>query len=862
MKKITVGILANVDAGKTTLSEGLLFSAGEIRRLGRVDSKDTFLDTDEIERARGITVFSKQAVITGADSVITLLDTPGHVDFVAETERTLRVLDYAILVISASDGVSAHTKTLWELLKSHNIPVFLFINKTDLDGVIISNVEEELKTSLDSRIINFATETGELLYESIALCDEEVMHGYLENGIIDKESITDLISARKLFPAYSGSALKMNGVREFLEFLFEYTKAYESVSSFGARVFKISRDEKERRLTFMKITGGEIKVKELINNEKINEIRIYSGEKYSSVQSADKGTVCAVTGLENTYAGQGLGFEESSDRLTAEPIFTYKVLLPDGIDAPEAFADLKKLEQEETQLGVSWNPQLKEIQLKLMGEIQLEILKTLIQKKFGYRVEFETGGIVYKETIAGTVEGIGHYEPLRHYSEVHLLLEPLKEGSGMEFTTDCSEDLLDKNWQRLILSHMSEKKHIGVLTGAPLTDIRITLKSGKAHNKHTEGGDFRQATYRAIRQGLMKAKSVLLEPYYEFTLEVPAENTGRAMTDLDRMGAELSSPLPKGNMTVIRGTVPASEIADYNRELIAYTHGHGKLNCKFKGYSPCHNAEKIIEEKGYNPEADLENSPDSVFCANGAGFTVKWDSVEEYMHLESVLKPKKEIKEPALKSASSIQATDEELLRIFERTYGKVETRLPGQGMRKRKELPESVTIKSVKKYDKEYLLIDGYNIIFAWDELKNAARDNLEDGRRLLIEKLSSYKVFRDAEIIVVFDAYKVKRNAGEMDRINGITIVYTKEAQTADSYIEKTAKELSKNYKVTVATSDNLEQLIVFGSGAYTLSAEAFRNDIERVESRIRELIRENNITKKENVLEELIEKLKKNS
>ena len=851
MKQITTGILAHVDAGKTTLSEGMLYYAGEIRTLGRVDNQNSFLDTDEIEKKRGITVFSKQAVMSVSDCVITLLDTPGHVDFSAEMERILQVLEYAILVISATDGIQAHTKTLWDLLKQHNIPTFIFVNKMDLAGADFEKIINELKSELAENIIDFSEKDKVVLNENIAVCDEGIMEKYLETGEIAETEIVNCIRLRKIFPVFCGAALKMEGVEEFLNAFARLTMQKTAFPIFGAKVFKISQDEKGQRLTFLKVTGGELKVKNIIKYgevcEKINEIRIYSGDKYKNIDCAKPGCVCAVTGLSKSYAGQGLGFEADSDKLTAEPIFNYRVILPQGVDASTALTNFKRLQEEETQLNVTWNEQLQEIQIRLMGEIQLEVLKQMILNRFGMWVEFEEGRLVYKETIENTVEGVGHYEPLRHYAEVHLLIEPLNRGMGVHFATDCPEDKLDKNWQRLIMTHLMEKSHIGVLTGSPITDVKITLKSGAAHLKHTEGGDFRQATYRAVRQGLRWAKSVLLEPYYEFVLEVPSENIGRAMTDLNTFGAEFSVPETRGSMSKIFGTVPAATMQNYQRELIAYTHGKGKLSLKFSGYDICQNAEKIIEEIGYNPDSDMENTADSVFCSHGAGFNVKWNEVPEHMHLESVLKPKKTMNEEIrTTSAKSISASDEELLKIFERTYGKIERKNPNHTMRTPKPV-NSVAYKGKKvnfDYDKEYLLIDGYNIIFAWEDLKVIAKDNLESARAKLVERISAYKLFRDIEVIVVFDAYRVKGNIGEVENIDGISVVYTKEAQTADSYIEKTAKELSKKYRVTVATSDGLEQLIIFGSGAFRLSAQALREEVCGVENHIRSMVKECNI------------------
>lgn len=851
MKRITTGILAHVDAGKTTLSEGLLYAAGEIRTLGRVDNKNTFLDTDEIERKRGITVFSKQAVLTVDDAIITILDTPGHMDFAAEAERTLQVLDYAILVISGRDGIQSHTKNLWELLKKHSIPLFIFINKLDLEGTDMIRIIEELKEDFTGNFVDFSSSGSDIFYENLAVCDEKLMDEYLETGQISENSIARSIRLRNVFPCFGGSALKMEGVESFLTAFIKLTRQSTTFPVFGAKVFKIAQYDKGERLTFMKITGGSLKVKDTLKNddftEKINEIRIYSGEKYENIDIAQSGMICAVTGPNKTYSGQGLGFESNSEKLTAEPIFSYKVILPQNVDVPTALSQLKQLEEEETQLNVVWNEQLREIQLRLMGEIQLEILKQLIYKRFDLAVEFEEGQIVYKETIKNTVEGVGHYEPLRHYAEVHLLLEPLSEGMGVHFETDCPEDELDKNWQRLIMAHLMEKQHLGVLTGSPITDIKITLKAGKAHQKHTEGGDFRQATYRAVRQGLRQAKSLLLEPYYYFVMEIPTENVGKAMTDLNGFGATFSVPENRGNFSKITGTVPAVKIRNYQRELISYTHGKGKISCKFDKYGPCTNQAEVIEKIAYNCDADVENTADSVFCSHGAGFSVKWNDVFEHMHLDSVMKPKKSndtlIKQTV--STPTISASDEELLKIFERTYGKIVPRNPNHAMRTPKPTIQNKPYKKTeKKYEKKYMLIDGYNIIFAWDELRELAKENLESARSRLIERIASYRAFKSFEVIIVFDAYKVRGNRGDIENIDGISVVYTKEAQTADSYIEKTAKELTKHYQVTVATSDGLEQMIIFGSGAFRLSATALQEDVLNVEKNVREIVEQNNL------------------
>ncbi len=851
MKRIAAGILAHVDAGKTTLSEGLLYCAGSIRSLGRVDNQNTFLDTDEMERRRGITIFSKQAVLNVGDAQITLLDTPGHIDFSAEAERTLRVLDYAVLVISGTDGIQSHTTTLWNLLTEHRIPTFIFINKLDLTGADYAGVLEELKESFGENFVDFTDTDLPRLHENLAMCDEDLMQEFLDTNAVTPETTARAIKRRRVFPCFGGAALKMKGVERFLKAFATLVHQSDPLVDFGARVFKIGTDERGQRLTHLKVTGGNLQVKSMIASgvdfdEKINEIRIYSGDKFTSVDCAPSGCVCAVTGPKQTYAGQGLGFEENADKLTAEPIFNYRVILPQEVDTAAALAQLRQLEQEETQLGIVWNAHLKEIQLRLMGEIQLEVLKQMVFKRFGMEVEFAQGRIVYKETIENTVEGVGHYEPLRHYAEVHLVLEPLPRGSGLHFAAECSEDALDKNWQRLILTHLMEKPHLGVLTASPVTDMKITLRAGRAHLKHTEGGDFRQATYRAVRHGLRHAKSVLLEPYYDFILEVPVDCVGRAMTDLDRMGATFAMPQTRGNVTKIAGNVAADAIRNYQKELVGYTRGTGKLSCKFSGYDVCKNAETVIEQIGYNCDADLENTADSVFCSHGAGYTVKWDEVTAHMHLDSVLKPKKTEPETVETVRSSgVLASDSELLRIFERTYGKVERKIPQQAVRYSAPKPAYKQGKAKPQPEQSYLLIDGYNIIFAWEDLKKIAQDSLEAARNALLERLSSYKIFKAYEIIVVFDAYKVKGNRGEVDKINDIHVVYTKESQTADAYIEKAVKELSRNYKVTVATSDGLEQIIIFGSGAYRMPARMLLEDVERVEQSIVQMLEQYNLS-----------------
>lgn len=844
MKRIALGILAHVDSGKTTLSEAMLYTAGEIRTLGRVDHRDAFLDTNEIERDRGITIFSKQAVIGLENTVITLLDTPGHVDFSAETERVLWVLDAAILVISGSEGVQSHTKTLWKLLSEHAIPTFIFINKMDMEGTDREKLLSELGKAFGNGFVVFNNEGEESFFEEAALCSEELCNSYLENGTISEDEISQAIWQRKIFPCYFGSALKTDGVKELLKGIEKYTVSGGENPQFGARVFKISEDEKGSRLTHMKITGGVLRVREKPgeSEEKVSEIRIYSGAKYKNVQEACSGDVCAVCGISNLFGGQGIGFEENSPALTLEPVFNYRVVLEEGVDPRVALAKLKKLEEEETQLRAQWNSALGEIHIQLMGEVQLEVLKRILAERFKLNVEFAQGSIIYKETIASPVEGVGHYEPLRHYAEVHLLLEPLKRGEGLVFETDCSEDFLGKNWQRLVLTHLNEKRHVGVLTGSAITDMKITLKSGKAHLKHTEGGDFRQATYRAVRHGLRCAESILLEPYYDFVLEVPADCTGRAMTDLQQMGAEFSAPDLTENMSVIKGSAPVSQIRSYQRSVTAYTHGLGKLSCSFKGYGECVNPEEVISEIGYNCDSDLENTADSVFCAHGAGFSVPWHQVTEYMNLESIFKENTEdtLKIPVKRKSATVYDEDE-LMEIFERTYGKI-VHKNHNAMRTPKDAAPSAKKRSVpQKEGPGYLLIDGYNIIFAWDELKKIAEDSLEDARNMLIDRVCSYRAVRPREVILVFDAYKVKGNRGEVEKIHNISVVYTKEAQTADAYIEKAAHELGKKYHVQVATSDSLEQMIILGSGAVRISAAAFIKEMKDVEKEIEEILRE---------------------
>ncbi len=840
MKRLVIGILAHVDSGKTTLSEALLFGAGEISSLGRVDHKDAFLDTDEIEKDRGITIFSKQAVMNINDTKITLLDTPGHVDFSAETERTLNVLDYAILVISGTDGVQSHTQTLWKMLEHYNVPTFIFINKMDISESDHISLIDNLKEKLSDCCVDFSNR-NEDFYENISILDEKLLDEYIQTESIGEKSIKDAILKRKVFPCYFGSALKNDGVLEFLNELSIYTKQKQTGEELGAKVFKIGNDDKGQRLTYMKITSGSLKVKTQLSNQKVNEIRIYSGEKYVSVQEAYQGDVCAVTGLSFAECGEGIGIEKNSDELITEPIFSYNVRLPQDIDVHTALGIFKKLEEEETKLHILWNEYTQQISVELMGEIQLEVLKRILCDRSGLLVEFEHGSVIYKETIKNKVLGVGHYEPLKHYAEVHLMIEPGEKGSGLVFKTKCSEDVLERNWQRLIMTHLEEKTHIGVLCGMPITDVVITLVNGRAHQKHTEGGDFRQATYRAVRQGLRQAESILLEPWYSFEILVPMENTGRAMTDLQRMGASFEAPETVGNMSKICGSAPIKEIREYQKDITLYTHGLGTINCFFKGYEPCANQEQVIKDFNYNCDADIENTADSVFCSHGSGFLVKWNEVFDYMHLEKIeIFKEKELIEPKVRRASEMIADEAELLKIFEHTYGKIQRKSEGI-IRTQKEKPE-YKVKPIKILP-QYLLIDGYNIIFAWDELKEVAKESLEDARILLINKIANYQAMKQNNVIIVFDAYKVKGEHREIENIYGIKVVYTKEAETADSYIEKTTEKLVKNYRVRVATSDNLVQMIIFGTGAERVSAKEFYDEVTKCEEELRELIKDNN-------------------
>ena len=862
---INIGIVAHVDAGKTTLSESMLYQAGAIRKLGRVDHKDAFLDTDQMERERGITIFSKQAVFRWKDRTITLLDTPGHVDFSAEMERVLQVLDCAVLVVSGADGVQGHTQTLWKLLKRYHIPTFLFVNKMDQEGTDGEKLLKELRKRFWENVIPFVdimTESDclggkvflhakegavEDVLEELAVCEDDMMEEYLEEGRISLDKVQKAVADRQVFPCYFGSALHSQGVEELLNGLDLYMKDKTYPAEFGAKVYKIARDNQGNRLTYLKVTGGRLKVKDVVEglNEKINQIRIYSGEKFESVQEVEAGRVCAVTGLENTRPGQGIGAEEESDLPVLEPVLTYQILLPDDCDVHKMLLNLKILEEEEPELHIVWEEQTSEIHVQLMGDVQIEILQRMIKERFGVLVEFGEGSIVYKETITAPVEGVGHFEPLRHYAEVHLRLEPGERGSGMQFAAECSEDILDRNWQRLVLTHLEEKEHKGVLTGSPITDMKITLTSGRAHQKHTEGGDFRQATYRAVRQGLKKADSILLEPYYEFRMELPSENVGRAMTDIQNMSGKFGTPMIEEETTVLTGSAPVSLMRGYQKEFTAYTGGRGRMAVSLKGYDICHNQEEVLAESTYDSEADLANPTGSVFCAHGAGFVVDWDEVEEYMHMEHTLESgnddEMDVMEVTLpkRRHSSIELTQEELDAIYVRTpdpkknrstgpvtvRAKEKTREPGSAYQD----PKWEARRRAKAGTEEYLLVDGYNIIFSWEELKELSERDIGAARGKLADILSNYQGFRKCTLILVYDAYKVEGNPGEVMKYHNIYIVYTKEAETADQYIEKTVRRIAKNADVTVATSDGLEQVIIMGQGAHRMSAPGLKEEVE---------------------------------
>lgn len=892
MKKLVIGILAHVDAGKTTLSEELLYLCGEIRKIGRVDHGDAFLDTYELEKERGITIFSKQALLKTENMEVTLLDTPGHVDFSAEMERTLQVLDYAILVINGMDGVQSHTMTLWRLLERYQIPTFLFVNKMDQQGTDHDALLNDLKQHLHENCVDFGRtqDTDYGMYEltpeqleNIAVCEEDLLETYLETDIVEDRDIVRLIVQRKIFPCYFGSALKEKGVKDFWNGVQKYTAEPKRPTEFGAKVFKIARDEQGNRLTYMKITGGSLKVKTLLSSnsngqslpgrkaeeaaweEKADQIRLYSGAKYELTSEAEAGTVCAVTGLTRTYPGEGLGIEQESELPILEPVLNYQIILPDDCDPHQMLQKLRQLEEEEPQLHILWDSQFSEIHAQLMGEVQIEILKKLIWDRFHVAVEFGAGSIVYKETVAEPVEGVGHFEPLRHYAEVHLLIEPGEPGSGCQFFTACSEDVLARNWQRLILTHLEEKEHIGVLTGSPLTDVQITILTGRAHAKHTEGGDFRQATYRAVRQGLRKARNILLEPYYEFRLEVPAEMIGRAMADVQKMQGTFDAPEVEGETAILKGTAAVAQMRDYQKEVVSYTHGTGKLFCSLKGYAPCKNQDEVVQNIGYDPEADLENPTGSVFCAHGAGFVVPWDQVEAYMHLQSGVDMDELDSESWYEDVESAQnpgtavdnanisgnisgkngkfsysgsyEEEEELQAIFERTFGPMKRDRTAFQKKTVHSSTPATRYRAGKPRQEEYLLVDGYNIIFSWEELNELAKENIHAACDKLMDILSNYQGYRKCTLILVFDAYKVEGHVEEIITYHNIYVVYTKEAETADQYIEKTVHRIGRQYQVTVATSDGLEQVIIMGQGAHRISAQGLKKEIEDTEKNARE-------------------------
>jgi ribosomal protection tetracycline resistance protein len=849
MKQLTIGILAHVDAGKTTLSEGILYASGKIGKPGRVDNKNTFLDTYELEKARGITIFSKQAVFDMGDIKTTLLDTPGHVDFSAEMERTLRVLDYAILVISGADGVQGHTRTLWRLLSMYQIPVYLFINKMDQPAADQDRLMSEVKKQLHDSCIDFSLTGTDSFYDQLAMCSENMMDEYLETGLVSGDQIRQGIRDRTVFPCFFGSALKLQGIEALLTGIRQYALIPEYPDEFGAKIFKITRDDQGNRLTHLKLTGGALSVKNTLTNgiweEKINQIRIYSGEKYETVNEISPGCIGAVTGLTQTRPGEGLGFEEAYESPVLEPVLSYQIALPEGCDPRQMLPKLRQLEEEEPELHIVWDEHLQEIQAQIMGEIQIEILKTLILERFAVEVSFDTGRIVYKETIDNPVEGVGHFEPLRHYAEVHLLLEPGEPGSGLEFCLACSEDLLAKNYQKLVLTHLEEKNHKGVLTGTAITDMRITLVSGKAHQKHTEGGDFREATYRAVRQGLKEAQSVLLEPYYGFTLELPENLVGRAMTDIEKMCGTCEITHTDGEAAVLTGSAPVSTMRNYQKEVSAYSRGMGRLFCTLKGYEPCHNPETVIIETGYDSESDPDNPAGSVFCSHGAGFVVPWDQVKSHMHLEPFLKLSQSVTGDEIRdSRSAIREAPlmslEEIDRIIESTfYANRGKRTEWKRKRPVYEARREPVYHAIRQTEhrEEYLLVDGYNIVFAWPELAGMAKENMEGARMKLLDQLCNYQAIRKCRIIAVFDAYRVKEHREEIIAYHNIHLVYTKEAQTADHYIEKFAHDNNQKYRITVATSDGLQQIIVRGAGCALLSARELKIEIEAANRRVTE-------------------------
>ena len=858
MKKLAIGILAHVDAGKTTLTEGLLYTGGALRKLGRVDHRDAFLDNFALERERGITIFSKQAVLSLPGAELTLLDTPGHADFSAETERTLQVLDCAVLVVSGADGVQGHTLTLWRLLERYGVPVFIFVNKMDQPGTDRAALLAELRRRLDGGCVDFSVPAAQR-DEEAALCAETAMEEYLSAGALSDGTLSGLIGGRKLFPCLFGAALRLEGVEELLELLQRLAPAPARGGAFGATVYKISRDAQGARLTHLRVTGGTLRVKDLLSGsrdgadwqEKADQIRIYSGAKYRTVDAAEAGTVCAVTGLSRTFPGEGLGAQASSARPVLEPALMCQVLLPEGCDPHAALEHLRQLEEEDPQLHVVWQEGTGSINVQLMGAIQLEVLQRVLLDRFGLAVQFGPGAVVYHETIAAPVIGIGHFEPLRHYAEVHLLLEPLERGAGLQFAAACPEDVLAAGWQRLILSHLAERDHPGVLTGSPITDMRITLLAGRAHEKHTEGGDFRQATWRAVRQGLMSARSILLEPWYDFRLTVPAQQAGRAMADLQRMGGETAPPETEGEETVITGGAPVAALRDYGAEAAAYTRGRGRLVCMPGGSRPCRDQEAAVAAIGYDPERDTENPADSVFCVHGAGHTVKWSDVPARAHVDSGLrleKPEEDAPAPRPGRSAAYTGTaeqDKELQAIFERTYGPVKQRAPQRPASPRP--APGMTRSAPPPAGPEYLLVDGYNVIFAWDELKTVAAERLDAARRALCDLMSDYQGFRRCEVIVVFDAYKVKGGVEKVEKYHNIHVVYTKEAETADAYIERTTYQIGREHRVRVVSSDGAEQIIILGHGALRVSAAAFHDEMTAVTGQIRSILDKNNLAGK---------------
>ncbi len=848
MKDLTIGILAHVDAGKTTLSEAMLYLTGRIRKLGRVDHRDTFLDTHDLERARGITIFSKQAILDLGETRVTLLDTPGHVDFSPEAERVLRALDYAILVISGTDGVQAHTETIWTLLRRYQVPTFLFVTKMDVASADKAALLADIRARLGEGCVDFSPASAAQRDEAVAMLDEAALDAYMAAGTVPDGETVRLIKERKLFPCYFGSGLKLEGVEGFLEGLARYTAPAVYPNLFGARVYKIGRDAQGARLTYLKVTGGELSVRMGLRylplggteplEEKISQIRLYSGVKYDTADTVPAGRVCAVTGLSATWPGQGLGAEPDGDEPYLTPAMGYRIVLPKGCDARVMLPKLKLLEEEEPQLHILWREALGEIHVQLMGAVQIQVLKSLIKERFDVDVDIDAGRVLYRETIAGPVEGVGHFEPLRHYAEVHLLLEPGTPGSGVVLDTACPEDLLDRNWQRLILTHLAEKQHLGVLTGSPLTDVKITLLAGRAHIKHTEGGDFRQATYRAVRQGLMQAESVLLEPWYAFHLEVPADQIGRAITDIRSMGGTHESPVPAGDGRVsLTGAAPVSAMGDYAAQVAAYTGGRGRFSCHVEGCRPCRDQDAVVQAMGYDPEADLENTPDSVFCAHGGGFTVKWDKVGEYMHLESGLKSPAQPVEGAAPQVrrQNLDIDDKELEAIMVREFGPIRRRQYAAP-----QVNSAIDVELRARKGKEHIIVDGYNVIFAWDELKALAGQGLDLARRKLLDMLANYQGYTKCDLAVVFDAYKVPGGQGSRDSVGGVRVAYTKEGESADMYIERLVNDIGKNETVRVVTSDRLVQLGAFRSGVLRTSSGEFKAEVDWVLDQIAQAVK----------------------